>query len=86
MTAAKRQSATAAMCDFNVLFRSGLATKPIYGINIYVQFFDHKTGHIYREDLHIGFESLPKVYGSLFDGSNKGTLIVQTDDSATDTE
>lgn len=41
---------------------------------------------VYREDLRIGFESLPKVYGSLFDGSNNGTLIVQTDDSATDTE
>jgi NADPH-dependent curcumin reductase CurA len=39
----------------------------------------------YREDLRVGFENLPNSFRSLFDGSNIGTLLVQIDDSATET-
>ncbi len=36
---------------------------------------------VYREDLRTGFENLPGAYLSLFDGSNKGTLLVQVDNT-----
>ena len=45
-----------------------------------------KDGKIaYREDLRNGFENLPSAFADLFDGSNAGTLLVQIDDSATQT-
>ena len=39
----------------------------------------------YREDLHQGFDQLPAAFVKLFSGANQGTLLVQIDDSATDT-
>lgn len=41
---------------------------------------------IYREDLRQGFENLPGAFNDLFSGANNGTLIVQVDDSASETE
>ena len=40
---------------------------------------------VHREDLRTGFENLPRAFSALFDGSNAGTLLVQVDDSASDT-
>ena len=34
----------------------------------------------HREDVRAGFENLPQAFNSLFDGSNRGTLIVATQD------
>lgn len=39
----------------------------------------------YREDLRTGFDKLPSAFSALFDGSNTGTLLVQIDDSASET-
>lgn len=39
----------------------------------------------YREDLRQGFENLPLAFADLFTGANMGTLLVQTDDSASET-
>lgn len=36
----------------------------------------------HREDVRSGFNNLPATFGDLFTGSNDGTLIVVTDDSA----
>ncbi|WP_352000125.1 NADP-dependent oxidoreductase (plasmid) [Sphingobium sp. SJ10-10] len=35
----------------------------------------------HREDVRQGFEQLPEIYGSLFSGSNRGTLVAVTDPS-----
>ena len=40
----------------------------------------------YREDLRDGFDNLPTAFGALFDGSNAGTLLVQINERATDTQ
>lgn len=46
----------------------------------------HEAGRIvYREDLHRGFEELPSAFMTLFTGGNQGTLLVQIDDSASET-
>ena len=39
----------------------------------------------YREDLHKGFDKLPSAFQTLFSGANQGTLLVQVDDSASQT-
>ena len=38
----------------------------------------------YREDLRQGFENLPTSFADLFTGANKGTLLVQVDERASD--
>jgi NADPH-dependent curcumin reductase CurA len=40
----------------------------------------------HREDIRIGMERLPMSLNALFDGSNRGTLIVQVDDAASQIE
>ena len=40
---------------------------------------------VYREDLHQGFDKLPAAFATLFTGGNQGTLLVQIDDSASET-
>lgn len=40
----------------------------------------------HREDIREGFDSLPRVFNALFEGKNKGTLIVQIDEKATETQ
>lgn len=44
-----------------------------------------KQGRIkHREDIREGFEALPEVFNALFDGTNKGTLIVKVNGEATE--
>lgn len=40
---------------------------------------------LHREDVRLGMEALPRSLNALFDGSNKGTLIVQVADEAVET-
>ena len=36
----------------------------------------------YREDLNVGFDTLPSAFAKLFKGANQGTLLVQIADDA----
>ena len=38
---------------------------------------------LHREDIRIGLDALPLSLNALFDGSNRGTLIVQVSEEAT---
>ena len=36
----------------------------------------------HREDVRLGFNCIPSVFGEIFTGGNEGTLLVVTDDDA----
>ena len=45
-----------------------------------LQAWAHAGAIHYREDVRRGFEQIPTIFGALFDGSNRGTLLVSIAD------
>jgi len=82
--------ATAGFNMLRIIYRSlrvqGFVLPQYYGrldeARSFIEELIRRGAFVHREDVRVGFESLPRHYGSLFDGSNRGTLLVASDDEA----